>query len=239
MEKGIYKRGSIYWIRFAGLDGKIVRESTRSRRFQAAKDLLTKRREEVRNGSFEDVRQIGSYTFNDLADEYDKWAKRQRGYETIKKSIINSKKSGFSLRDKLGHKKLRSFNTKVVEHFQAELLESERKPSTVNRYLSCMKNMFTKAEDWQMVEESVKRKVHKVKILKEDNKRLRYLTIEEYQRLLDVSKPPMRSMIVIAVNTGIRKENIFSLKWDQIDFSTGQIYLPGEKTKNREEAYVP
>jgi integrase len=38
---------------------------------------------------------------------------------------------------------------------------------------------------------------------------------------------------------GIRKDNVLSLKWDRIDYSTGQIYLSGDKTKNKEEAYVP
>ena len=29
--KGIYKRGNVYWIAYAGLDGKVIRESSKSR----------------------------------------------------------------------------------------------------------------------------------------------------------------------------------------------------------------
>lgn len=38
--KGIYKRGNIYWIRYAGLDGHIEHESSGSTSFKDAKDLL-------------------------------------------------------------------------------------------------------------------------------------------------------------------------------------------------------
>jgi len=36
MARGIYKRGRIYWIRYAGLDGKIIFESTGSTKFRDA-----------------------------------------------------------------------------------------------------------------------------------------------------------------------------------------------------------
>lgn len=37
--KGIYKRGSVYWIRYAGLDGRIRFESSGSTSFKEAQDL--------------------------------------------------------------------------------------------------------------------------------------------------------------------------------------------------------
>ena len=40
MAKGIYKRGNVYWIRYAGLDGKTVYESSDSEKFKDAEALL-------------------------------------------------------------------------------------------------------------------------------------------------------------------------------------------------------
>jgi hypothetical protein len=42
--KGIYKRGNIYWIRYAGLDGKIRFESGNSTSFRDAQDMLIHRK---------------------------------------------------------------------------------------------------------------------------------------------------------------------------------------------------
>jgi hypothetical protein len=36
MAKGIYKRGKVFWIRYAGLDGKKVFESSGSDKFREA-----------------------------------------------------------------------------------------------------------------------------------------------------------------------------------------------------------
>ncbi|NOY64884.1 MAG: hypothetical protein GXO97_05750 [Nitrospirae bacterium] len=41
MARGIYKRGNIWWIRYAGLDGKIVYESSGSIRFKDAEAFLS------------------------------------------------------------------------------------------------------------------------------------------------------------------------------------------------------
>ena len=38
-QKGIYLRGKIYWIRYAGVDGRIIRESTGSTNKEAAERL--------------------------------------------------------------------------------------------------------------------------------------------------------------------------------------------------------
>jgi len=40
MAKGIYKRGNVYWIRYAGFDGRIVFESSGSEKFKAAEAKL-------------------------------------------------------------------------------------------------------------------------------------------------------------------------------------------------------
>jgi hypothetical protein len=46
--KGIYKRGNIFWIRYAGLDGKIIYESSGSTKFKDAETLLIKHRQAIK-----------------------------------------------------------------------------------------------------------------------------------------------------------------------------------------------
>jgi hypothetical protein len=45
MAKGIYKRGNVYWIRYVGLDGRIVFESSGSDKFRNAEALPIQRRQ--------------------------------------------------------------------------------------------------------------------------------------------------------------------------------------------------
>ncbi len=55
-------------------------------------------------------------------------------------------------------------------------------PATVNRELACLKTMFNKAVDWGMGESNP---AVKVKLLREPKGRLRYLTEEEAERLVE------------------------------------------------------
>ena len=71
MAKGIYKRGNVYWIRYAGLDGRIIRESSHSSKLKEAGDLLIGRRNEIKEGKEPEIKKrIVNHTFNELAEQY-------------------------------------------------------------------------------------------------------------------------------------------------------------------------
>jgi integrase len=97
--------------------------------------------------------------------------------------------------------------------------------------------MITKAVDWQMVEEETLRRVRKVKLLEENNRRLRYLSKEECTNLLNACADHIRPIVITALNTGMRKSEVLSLKWDSIDLRHGFILL--DKTKNGERREIP
>jgi len=106
------------------------------------------------------------------------------------------------------------------------------------RLLATLKHMFTKAVDWDMVEEETLKRVRKVKLLEENNRRLRYLSAEETQTLVEAFDPHLRPILVAALNTGMRKGEILSLKWDEnIDLRHGFILL--DRTKNGQRREVP
>jgi integrase/recombinase XerD len=59
--------------------------------------------------------------------------------------------------------------------------------------------------------------------LKEAQPRTRYLTEEEEVRLLDHASPHVRDAIILAIDTGLRSNELFGLQWSQIDFARGVI----------------
>lgn len=132
---------------------------------------------------------------------------------------------------------LRRISTRMVEEFQTDRMKFN-KPATVNRLLATLKHMMTKAVDWELVEEEALKRVRKVKLLPENNRRLRYLSKPECQTLVSVSPPHIRAIIITAINTGMRKEELLSLEWDKnIDLKHGFIHL--NLTKNGERRQIP
>jgi integrase len=97
--------------------------------------------------------------------------------------------------------------------------------------------MFTKAVDWNMVEEDVLKRVRKVKLLEENNKRLRYLSKEEGQALVQECVSHLKPLVITALNTGMRKSEILFLKWENVDLRHGFILL--SVTKNGERREIP
>ena len=230
MARGIYKRGNIYWIMYAGLDGKKVRESSCSAKFRVAETLLIKRKQTIREGKQPEIKKIANYTFSQLVAEYLKWSERQKSF-----------KSKFFLIKKLSENfrniPLRRFNSMLLEQYQTERIQEGKKPATVNRQIATIKHMFTKAVEWDMVEEETLKRIRKVRLLPENNKRLRYLSKEECKRLISSCEPHLKPIVITALNTGMRKGEILSLKWENIDLTHGFILL--EITKNGERREIP
>jgi len=245
MKKGIYKRGSIYWIRYAGLDGRIIYESSGSSRFKDAETLLLKQRQTISEGKQPEVRKkIPNVTFKELAKEYIVWAERQRGFKP-KAMLIAQLETIF------GNYQLRHFNSRLLEQYQTErMLKGFRpgkkgnepqgnKPATINRHIATLKHMFTKAVEWELVEEEVLKKVRRVKLLQESNRRLRYLSNEECQELVRACSSHLRPIVITALNTGMRRGEILSLKWANVDLKNGFILLEEGMTKNGQRREIP
>jgi integrase len=107
---------------------------------------------------------------------------------------------------------------------------------TANRELSTLKHMFTKANEWEMLGDEGLRRIRKVRKLQENNARLRYLSAEEYQTLNAACDPHLRPVVVNAINTGTRREEMLSLEWEKhIDLKHGFILLGRTKDGDRRE----
>jgi integrase len=119
----------------------------------------------------------------------------------------------------------------LVEKFKSERKNGltkwgkQRKPASVNRELTCLSRIFNMAIRDGL---ATLNPCDQVKLLREDNQRTRYLIEDEEERLLDQcigERQHLRVIVLIAVNTGMRRGEILSLRWSQIDFARGNIHL--------------
>jgi integrase len=230
MARGIYKRGNIYWIRYAGLDGRTIFESSGSNKFKVAETLLIQRKQAIKEGKQPETKRIINHTFNELIAEYLKWAERQRSFRS-KQGFVKQLAGAFN------GLPLRRFTPMLLEQYQTERMQKGNKPATINRHIATIKHMFTKAVEWYMVEEETLKRIRKVKLLEENNRRLRYLSKEECQALIKACQGDTKTIIITALNTGMRKGEILGLKWDNVDLRHGFILL--DTTKNGERREIP
>ena len=169
--------------------------------------------------------------FNELAERYLSWVKgRQKSYN-VKKYIVKI------LAGRFKNMRITGFNYDILEGVQTDYIQKDFKPAYINKIITILKHMFTKALDWELIDEEILKKVRKVKLLKGEIKRLRYLSDEEADRLISNCEPYLKPVIVMALNTGMRKSEILHLTWDRVDLLNRVILL--DITKNGERREVP
>ncbi|MBQ0780908.1 MAG: site-specific integrase [Thalassolituus oleivorans] len=71
---------------------------------------------------------------------------------------------------------------KQIERWRTEKLRSGLKPSTINRIVSALRGVLTKALEWDVIQEHPLARLKSLKL--DESKKARYLTTEEYERLL-------------------------------------------------------
>jgi len=121
-----------------------------------------------------------------------------------------------------------------IEKFKLMKLTEGRAKATVNTYLKVLKRMYNIAIDWGYAKDNPARRV---KLYSEkDSLKERILSKEEEDRLLEAASAHLRPILVIALNTGMRRGEILNLKWNQIDFQKNEIRV--EKTKSEKPRTV-
>jgi len=230
--RGIYRRkgSGKYWLRYADAHGQIIRESSGTSDYKAALKELAKRRGDVAKGKEVERRKAHKVFLKDVMPNYLRFVQNQRAYK-------NKEYIGRELLEKFGNIPLQRFNVAMLESYQQELLGKGKGSATVNRKMAMLKHLVRKANDWKMVDDGTLRTVRKVKQLKEPPGRLRYLTGKDVQRLLAECKPHIRPIVIVALNTGMRRGEILNLKWDDVDLRNGLLLV--KDTKNGESRAVP
>lgn len=109
-------------------------------------------------------------------------------------------------------------------------------PATINRYRSTLQAVLTWAQKRRLMPRGWANPVKETELLPVDNSRIRFLSEEEYQRLLLASKVSywkmLHVLIKMAVTTGARRGTLLGLRWRDIDLEAGQAFA--ERTKNGE-----
>jgi integrase len=96
----------------------------------------------------------------------------------------------------------------------------------------------TSIREWEWMEDNPMRKISK---LKEPRGRVRSLSKEEREHLLAACKGSVNNnlylAVVLALSTGARQQEIWGLRWSEVNFETG--FITFTETKNEEFRSVP
>ena len=179
-------------------------------------------------------------TFSELVEKYEVFKRDdvKRFDDNIKKPLERAKEYfGDLLLAAISSYELSEFMAKFKKDFEEEY---KRKPSrsTISKQVHVLSNLFTMAIEWGMLDKSpfeqMKNGRKRTLRVKEQNREY-FLTLEEANKLLEEAPNHLRKIIIVALNTGMRRGEILGLKWNQI--AKHWIYL--KETKTDEQRQVP
>lgn len=232
---GVYKRGSTWWGRFQR-EGKEHRQSLGTRDRRTAEKRLRQ-----------------------WLDEMDALAwgdKPRRLFDDAERRFIadrlphmkpsSAKRYGVSIKHLHRHfsgKALDQIRSGSLAEFESARRSSGAKAPTVRRDLACLSSIFASCEDWEWIDDGknpvpsfLRRRAKRG--LREAPARTRYLSVEEEAALLEACSPSVRLAVALAIDTGLRREELFSLTWAQVDLRRGIIATTMD-TKSGKARVVP
>jgi integrase len=232
------KKGVSWQIDYFDPTGKRVRQSFKLKKEAEAE--LGKRVSLKAENRYLDVKKEYTTTLEQLTDKYTVNYQSQASFKNAKRKYLENFKKYFG-KDTL----LSNIRYVDLETYRNNLkrkpittpkgnIKGIRSDAAVNREISCLHHLFSKAVEWEMAERSPFDRGKSLR-LKENNKRLRFLDEDEIEKLLDACPNYLRHIVRCAILTGMRRGEVLSLKWEQV--RNGFVYL--NKTKTNEARQIP
>lgn len=226
----VKKRGGRWHFDFQ-IKGVRYREAIQEARTKwQAEQAETKARDQVYQG-IHGTPQLGTQDLCQFVSEtYLPWAKGNKRTWRNDEIIANQWVETFR------GKTLREVSPLAIEKWKRDRARSitrrgtTRSPASVNMELAVLSRIFSLAIELEQAASNPCRKVRKLRI---DNQRSRYLSADEETRLMlqfTGRRKHLLALVTLALGTGMRRGELLNLSWQHVDFLRGIIHVVNTKT---------
>lgn len=228
-KRGLYRRkdSPFWWINVVLPGGRRLCRSTRFTELKDAEeflDRLTGRNDEDASPPNPNRRLWQDAVVRYLRESFDK------------RSLRDDRDHLRKLDPYLRGKRLQEICMDILWPFIEERRDVDKVANaTINRALEIVRRILHLARDeWGWIE-----RFPKVRMLREPKRRIRFLTREEANRLLEALPAHLRPLVQFALATGCRMGEILGLEWCRVDLERRVAWLDPGTTKNGEGRGIP
>ncbi len=223
-----YKRGKVYWYKFMW-HGQLIRESTKQGNDKVARQMEAAHRASLAKGLV-GIREKKPVPTLDVFCKRSFWpwvegtfTKKSKTWWWYKNStdrLLDSQLSGVPLDRITGES---------VAGYVARRKNAGLQVSSINAELRVIRRILRLAIEWGEIERAAS-----VKMLTGERRREHVVTQEEEESYLEKATEPLASVAPVLVETGLRPEECFRLRWEFVNWNGsryGKLFVTHGKTK--------
>lgn len=221
----LYKRNDTWWCSFTTQSGERIRCSTGTSDKRSAQEFFDKLKHESWQQSF--LKKKARHTWDEACLL---WLQEK----SYKKSIEGDKSCIRHLTPYLRGVYLDEITHGMICRI-SEAIKARTSAATANRYLAFISAILNRAfRIWEWLDRKPA-----ISRYKQPPRRIRYLTAEQIRRVYDGLPPYLKDPFIFSIMTGLRRSNVFNLRWEQIDFIRQVIIIDGSEMKTGQTHVVP
>jgi len=184
----------------------------------------------------EEQRKKELITFSEVFEKYIEQAKQDKKEFSWKRELSIYRTW---ILPNFGNISLKDITPFVLERLKKNMAEENKAPRTITYSLALISQVFNYAKNHDLFNGD--NPVSKVKKPSNDNKRDRYLSVEEAKTLLQSLKErslQLHDIAMISLLCGLRAGEIFNLRWDDVNFRDHTIFIKDTKSNHNRKVIM-
>jgi len=223
----LFKRGNVYWS-YIWVDGIRHANSTGTGNRRTAERIDQRFKEELNLARLGVKEPKPEMTFGELAARFlADGSPRPYHIDRLKLLLPYWGKTEIGRITKAGAREYRAHRHKTKKNLS---------DTTINRDLEALRHMLFWAVDEGIL---LANPLSRVLMVHERRKPQLILTVAEEDRLLAAAAPHLRSIIIAALDSGMRRGEILAERWEHVDFTRRILYVSKSKTAGGEAREIP
>lgn len=223
----LYKRkDSPYWWIKLSVNGKRIQKSTGTDDENLAKEYQAKLENDLWQQSRLGVKPVHLWQEAVVRWLNETQQKASREHDIKHLRFLDKYLNGVYLHD---------INRDMVDSLIQSKLATKVCNTTVNRMLQLVRAILRRASiEWEWLD-----KVPKIRLLKEPDHRIRWITREEADRLIFELPDHLKAIVEFSLQTGLRRSNATGIQWTQVDLVRRIAWIHPDQAKSRKAISVP
>jgi integrase len=221
----LYKRGAVFWS-YVWMDGVRHARSTKTGNRRLADQIDQKHHEELHLKATQCPELDPQMRFAELVARFLEAGAKPWHRDRLK--VLLPYFSDFAIA-RITKGLVRQYRNE--RHRERTITET-----TVNRDIECLRHILYWAVDEGILAANP---IARIRLERERRKKKPVLSPEEERKLLPAASPHLREIVIIALDTGMRRGEILNQRWEDVDFSRCLLYVTHSKTPEGESREIP